>query len=122
MSAGRNINSLSQDWCTPPKYVEVVNEMFDNSIDLDPCSNEFSIVNATTKFELPNQDGLFEEWNYKTIYVNPPYGRDKNRKTTIKDWFKKCFKAYNEYNSEVLTLVPVATNTSHWKHYDFQAI
>ena len=119
MSAGRSVNSLSQDWCTPPKYAKAVNEIFDGDIELDPCSNDCSIINAKTEFILPQNDGLLEEWNYKTIYINPPYGADRVRRTTIKDWLRKCYEANKKYDSEVLALVPVATNTSHWKKYVF---
>ena len=89
---------------------------FENNINLDPCSNSDSIVRATTKYILP-VDGLMETWNFKNIYVNPPYGRDKQRKTSIKNWIKKCCHSHEEYNSEVVALIPVATNTSHWKEY-----
>lgn len=120
MSAGRtNVNQVSTHWCTPPKYVEAINKFFDGHIALDPCSNDFSIVNAETKFSLPEHDGLHEEWNYKTIFVNPPYGADRIRRTTIKDWFFKCEEANRLYGAEVLALVPVATNTRHWKDYVF---
>lgn len=119
MSAGRTVNSLSQDWCTPPKYVKAISEMFDDNIELDPCSNQNSIVNAKTEYILPENDGLYETWNFQTIYINPPYGADRQRGTTIKNWLKKCAEANKKYNSEVLALVPVATNTGHWKHYVF---
>lgn len=119
MSAGRSVNSLSQNWCTPPKYVKAIKDMFDGEIQLDPCSNESSIVNAKVEFILPKDDGLIKEWNYKTIYINPPYGADRNRGTTIKDWLKKCYETCVKYQSEILALVPVATNTTHWKHYVF---
>lgn len=119
MSAGRTVNSQSQDWGTPQKYVEAVKKVFDGNIDLDPCSNNYSIVNAEVEYKLPNQDGLKESWNYPTIYVNPPYGADRKRNTTIKNWLSKCCKAHYEYNAEVIALVPVATNTSHWKKYVF---
>jgi hypothetical protein len=119
MSAGRMVNSKSQSWCTPPKYVNVVKLFFNGSITLDPCSNEYSIVNAEKEFRLPENDGLEENWNYPTIYVNPPYGSDKERKTTIKNWLAKCSIVNEKYNSEILALVPVATNTSHWKNYVF---
>ena len=119
MSAGRKVNTLSQHWCTPSKYVNAVKEMFDNSIELDPCSNEFSIVNAHIEYMLPEKDGLSLEWRYRTIYVNPPYGADRIRGTTIKNWIRKCAEAHKKYNSEILALIPVATNTAHWKHYIF---
>jgi hypothetical protein len=115
MSAGRNINTLSQSWGTPLKYVNAVKEVFGGEIFLDPCSNEYSVVNAINEYSLPNHDGLKESWNYPTIYVNPPYGIDKERRTRIKDWLDRCVHAHLEYNSEVLALIPVATNTAHWK-------
>jgi hypothetical protein len=119
MSAGRKVNTLSQHWCTPRKYVNAVKEMFDEAIELDPCSNKFSIVNARIEYMLPENDGLSHEWNSETIYVNPPYGADRIRGTTIKDWLRKCAESHKKYNSEILALIPVATNTAHWKHFIF---
>ncbi|MDR1483963.1 MAG: phage N-6-adenine-methyltransferase [Planctomycetaceae bacterium] len=119
MSAGRQVNTLSQHWCTPKKYVDAVKAMFNNVIELDPCSNNFSIVKAKIEYRLPKDNGLLLEWNFKTIYVNPPYGADRVKGTTIKDWLKKCAEAHKKYNSEVLALIPVATNTAHWKYYIF---
>ena len=29
MSAGRHVNTLSQEWCTPAKYVNAVTRFFD---------------------------------------------------------------------------------------------
>ncbi len=117
MTAGRTVNSQSNNWCTPPKYVAAVRKVFRGKIALDPCSNAWSVVAADTEFRLPEKDGLRESWNYPTIYVNPPYGADREHGTTIKNWLSKCAQAHNLYRSEVLALVPVATNTGHWKHY-----
>lgn len=119
MSAGRSINTTSQHWGTPQKYVNAVREVFQGKIDLDPCSNQYSIVGAAVEFMLPKQDGLKEEWKYHNIYVNPPYGIDKQRGTTIKNWLAKCAHAHSTYDAEVLALVPIAANTSHWKQYVF---
>lgn len=117
MTAGRKINAENKDWGTPPKYVDAVREFFGGIIWLDPCSNAHSIVKAKIEYMLPCKDGLHESWNYPTIYVNPPYGIDQKHNTSIKDWLKKCKEAHHLYNSEVLALVPVATNTGHWKKY-----
>lgn len=117
MTAGRSVNSQNKDWCTPHNYIDAITKFFGGKIDLDPCSNECSIVNATTEYCLPKNNGLSESWNYKTIYVNPPYGADRERKTTIKHWLYRCAEANRKFNSEVIALIPVATNTSHWKEY-----
>ena len=115
MTAGRTVSGISQDWCTPPKYVEAIQEFFGGVIELDPCSNEHSVVGAEVEWRAPKTDALSKEWNFKTIFVNPPYGADRERGTTIRDWLRKCAKTHADHESEVLALVPVATNTRHWK-------
>ncbi len=118
MTAGRkNAVSLSQDWCTPPKYVRAIRRFFSGDITLDPCSNEHSIVRADVEYQLPEMDGLAAPWNYRNVFVNPPYGADRERGTTISDWLHKCAEAHAKFGAEVLALIPVATNTRHWKRY-----
>lgn len=117
MTAGRKVVGASRDWGTPKKYVDAVKEVFHGTIHLDPCSNRYSIVGARVEYSLPKHDGLEESWNFPTIYVNPPYGSDHEHGTTIKNWLRKCAEASRLYHSEVLALVPVATNTAHWKKY-----
>jgi len=119
MTAGRSINSKSQNWGTPKKYVVAVKEVFGGEIALDPCSSLCSIVNAKVEYMLPEHDGLRESWDYPTIYVNPPYGIAKKHGTTIRNWLAKCAEAHENYSAEVLALVPVATNTAHWKNFVF---
>jgi len=119
MSAGRTVNSQNQSWGTPLKYIKAIKRFFGGSIALDPCSNEHSIVHAETEFMLPQNDGLRKDWHYPTIYMNPPYGADRERGTTIKNWLTKCALTHQKYNSEILALVPVATNTGHWKQSVF---
>lgn len=119
MSAGRTVNTKSQNWNTPPKYVDAIREFFGGSIALDPCSNATSIVGADTEFNLPYQDGLMEDWErYPTVFVNPPYGRDRERGTSIADWLRKCAES-GDAGCDVIALVPVATNTNHWKRWVF---
>jgi hypothetical protein len=119
MSAGRTINTLSQDWGTPKKYVNSVKKVFGGDIHLDPCSNQHSLVGARVAYRLPQQDGLKESWDYPSIFVNPPYGIDQERGTSIKHWLYRCAAAHRQHSSEVIALVPVATNTGHWKNYVF---
>jgi hypothetical protein len=116
MTAGRTVIGNSRDWCTPHKYVHAVKEVL-GEIHLDPCSNQWSIVGAKTEWRLPKDDGLKPAWSYPTIYVNPPYGSDQDRGTRILDWMSKCSAAHQEFDSEVIALVPIAANTKHWKLY-----
>jgi hypothetical protein len=117
MTAGRKIVADNKDWGTPRKYVEAVKQCFGGTIELDPCSNKYSIVNAQIEYSLPKNDGLRESWNYRTIYVNPPYGIDRQHGRTIRDWLRKCEEANRACGAEVIALVPVATNTGHWKKF-----
>lgn len=115
MTAGRtNTKALSQSWGTPHGYVAAVRKVLGH-IALDPCSNEHSVVRADTEYCLPELDGLVESWDFPTIFVNPPYGKDHCRGTRIKDWLARCRDAHVNYGSEILALIPVAPNTSHWK-------
>ena len=93
MTAGREPISETKDWCTPPEYVDAVRRVFATGIGLDPCSNAHSIVGADVEI-FPPADGLAVLWDASTVYVNPPYG---------------------------LALVPVATNTRHWRDHVFTA-
>ena len=107
MSGYAKLNN-NKDWNTPKKYCDAVKDFFEE-IDLDPCSNDGSILECKIKYQLPEQDGLILSWMRRT-FVNPPYG------TGIKSWFKKAYLEYQNGN-EILMLVPVATNTSHWKEW-----
>lgn len=119
MTAGRQSVSKKKDWQTPQKYVTAVKDVFGGIIHLDPCSSQYSIVRAEVEYRLPEYDGLAQIWNFPTIYVNPPYGNDAERGTKITDWLRKCAEANRTYESEVIALIPVATNTAHWKKYIF---
>lgn len=112
-----NGKQVSVHWNTPKKYVSLIYEFF-GEVELDPCSNDYSILDAKTKIKLP-QDGLMEEWSQRTIFVNPPYGRDTQRKTSIKNWIQKAYESHRKYGNEILMLLPVSTNTTHWRDFIF---
>jgi len=118
MSAGRKSNSNKKDWNTPPKYIQPITEFFGGHIGLDPCSNEHSLVNAEREFIFPDKNGLVEEWDAETIFINPPYGRSEG--TSLLDWIDKGIDANEKYRSELIYLIPVATNTKHFKELIFK--
>ena len=120
MSAGRKNNNKNKDWNTPPKYAELIKNFFNNNINLDPCFNIYSLIPAEVKFTLPCKNGLTEEWNHKNIFVNPPYGRNSESKTSIYSWLEKGLISNQKYKSEILYLIPVACNTKHFKNIIFK--
>jgi hypothetical protein len=83
--------SSRDDQCTPPEIVEVVRWIFGGTIDLDPCSNPWSVVGAEREVMLPEWegaelsperharvtygDGLAIPWKGRK-YLNPPYGAE----------------------------------------------
>ena len=116
MTAGRKVNTSSIHWNTPYKYAEPITD-FLNGISLDPCSNNTSIINSDVNLY---SNGLEYDWcKHKTIFVNPPYGRNGN--TSIYDWIKKGYNTYKLSKNEIIYLIPVATNTRHWKEFVFNS-
>jgi hypothetical protein len=139
--AGFIPDSKSQDWCTPTWILDDVRAAFGvTQIDLDPCSNDTSLVNAKTEYKVPANDGLNDSWDFPTIFVNPPFGTSRMRKdrlafadgaqwkampkaerkgyvvTTIKDWLRRCAEAA-EKGSQAIALVPVTPETKGWLKY-----
>lgn len=122
MKAGRLNKSNKIDWNTPLKYVNLVISFFKElgyDIELDPATNNNSLIPAKIKYILPENDGLSKEWNHKTIWINPPFGRNIENKTSIKTWVQKAFDTNLKYNSEILMLLPCVTNTSHFQKIVF---
>lgn len=60
-----------------------------------------------------------EDWSQRTIFINPPYGRDAQRKTSIKNWIQKAYESHRKCGNEILMLIPVSTNTTHWRDFIF---
>lgn len=118
MTAGRKNEPTSKEWYTPQDFLDSVMEVFCGGIDLDPCWSPRSLVVASRTVD-GLEDGLSIDWTLSSrIYCNPPYGRDPSRRTTIKDWLREC-SAAGTSGSEVIALIPVAPNTTHWKEYVF---
>lgn len=117
--SGAIIDMVSQHWNTPEYILERVRAVFgnrgayDGQVDLDPCSNEHSTVGARVSFALPI-DGLAQSWEgYESMFINPPYGRDRERGTSIEDWVKKA----SESNTPCIMLIPASTETTFWFDY-----
>lgn len=71
------VEGASNDWWTPPHYVEAL-----GTFDLDPCAGVGQKPLATNVITLPD-DGLKADWGNARVWCNPPYGPH-----TI-DWIRK---------------------------------
>jgi len=99
--------SQSTDHCTPPAVLDgVVYPVLGDPVDLDPCSNENSIVRARRAVSLP-EDGLAIDW-HGTVFCNPPYGVPE-----IEKWIAKCVVSYRLNGAEIIGLFP-ANVSSEW--------
>ncbi len=95
------------NWTTP-RYVLDVIESF-HPIDLDPCSNEWSKVNASRKVQLP-EDGLEVPWSQNGLtFVNPPYSRGE-----IPKWTAKAVRE-SRPGAHILMLINACPETEAWK-------
>jgi hypothetical protein len=60
---------------TPQPVIDCLDEFWPNGIDLDPCSNDTSLVKARIKFTIAD-DGLKRYWTANNSYINPPYSEN----------------------------------------------
>lgn len=78
------------------------------SIDLDPCWDPESIVQATTRYDIrQGQDGLLLPWHHNKIWLNPPYSDPA-------PWIHRA-ALHAQAGGEVLALVVAAVGSSYWR-------
>jgi hypothetical protein len=102
------IRSDSDDWTTPPIYVEAARRLM-GAIDLDPATNPTAnqIVKAEeiyTRIE----DGLASPWHGR-VWLNPPYGSEKG------EWIERLVREYHAGNiSEAVACVNAHGTDTAW--------
>jgi hypothetical protein len=72
-------------------------------IELDPCTLASNPVGADRWYSLPH-DGAALPWDARTIFVNPPYGKARER------WVARCIEAAT-LGRRVVLLIPAHTDT-----------
>lgn len=87
---------------TPPYVLEPVRAAL-SGIELDPCTEQNNPCGAD-RFYTPPQDGAAEAWDARSIYVNPPYSKARER------WVARCQQAGTEGRATIL-LMPAHTDT-----------
>lgn len=103
----RNEDHPSQTALTPEYVLRPVRTSLGGTIELDPCTTPDNPVGAV-RFYTPPVDGAAEPWDAAAIYVNPPYGKARER------WVQRCIQAAVA-GSQVVLLIPAATDTRIWQ-------
>ena len=91
-----------QDNCYTPKYlVDYFGEF-----DYDPATTkkqaEYLNIN---NYDTIESDGLSKEWNYRKIWINPPF--------SLKfEFLEKAIESYKKYNNEIYMLFPIESMTT----------
>lgn len=77
------LQSNSNEWYTPARYVEAARQVM-GAIDIDPASNDMAneTVRATVYYTLET-NGLDKDWPGR-VWLNPPYGQGMGGKFTEK--------------------------------------
>jgi len=72
-------SSASNEWFTPSRYLNLVRQVFEGEIDLDPFSSDAAnkTVRARRYFTI-EQDAFTQDWTCKNLFTNPPYGKVGN--------------------------------------------
>lgn len=98
----RDESHPNQTQLTPPYVLAPVVAAL-GGIELDPCTTMENPCGAE-RFYVPPQDGAELPWDAKTVYVNPPYGKARER------WVSRCIETA-ETGSRVVLLIPSHTDT-----------
>lgn len=114
--------SRHDSWCTPTWLVDLILRFWPDGVDVDPCTNESSVVPARVRYDGNSleRDGLKQCWRGDTprgrdarVYANPPY-------SVVKPWYERAAEqalGRDEQRCEVLLLVNVTTSTDAWNKY-----
>lgn len=96
-----------QHQLTPHYVLRLIAEDLGGFIGLDPCTESDNPTNAR-QFYAPPKDGLSLSWNFKSVFVNPPYGKARE------PWIERCIETAKT-GRMVALLVPAATDTRIWQ-------
>lgn len=102
----KNHDGISSDaWCSPPVVTNGLRDFFGRPVDVDPCSNERSLVWALRHLTI---GGLVLPWDEIT-YANWPYSQNDA-------WSHKAVAEMKARRvSELVILCMTATSTRWWQ-------
>ena len=103
-----HFSSSSDGWETPQDLFDELNQRF--RFSLDPCATKENA--KCKKFYTKKEDGLSQDWEGRSVFMNPPYGRETSK------WIKKAFDEHL-LGAIVVCLIPARTDTKYWHEFIF---
>lgn len=98
-------SSQTDEWETPQSLFDELNTEF--HFDLDPCATDEN--HKCAEYYTKADDGLAKNWEGRSVYCNPPYGRQ------IGKWVRKAYEEAQKPGTTVVLLIPARTDTK-WFH------
>lgn len=99
--------SNTNDWATPKKFFDELNNEF--CFTLDPCATDLN--HKCDKYYTLESNGLLQSWKGETVFCNPPYGK------FLPDWVKKCYDEHIAHNITIVMLIPARTDTRYFHEF-----
>lgn len=94
------------DWETPKGFFDLLDKEF--RFTLDPCADAFN--KKCGNFYSTLMNGLTRNWQWQTVFVNPPF-------SNIKEWVRKCYEEGRKERTIVVLILPSRTDTIYWHKY-----
>jgi len=107
MNKELHFSSKSNEWRTPKYIFDYYNKIYNFQLDAS-ATKENALCE---KFYTLEDNSLIQNWNqYKTIWCNPPYGREIGK--FVKKSYEESLKGYT-----VVLLIPARVDTKWWHEY-----
>lgn len=101
------MTSNKDDWETPQKLFDQLNEEFHFTLDAASSDQNAKCEHHYTA----SNSGLEHSWEGETVFCNPPYGRN------IGDWIRKASQEASKPDTLVVLLVPARTDTRWFQNH-----
>ena len=104
-------SSKTGEWATPQEFFNKLDWRF-GKFTLDPCATNDN--HKTKKYYTLEDNGLAQDWEGETVFVNPPY-------RNLSEWVEKGYRESQKDNTKVVMLIPARTDTKYWHNYIMRA-
>lgn len=101
-------SSEKTNWETPTEFFDELNAEFHFELDAASSDENAKCLDHYTI----EDDGLAQDWGDKTVFVNPPYGRNITGK-----WVEKAYKQHQKHGNTIVMLIPARTDTKWFHEY-----